>query len=285
VRAFQSARGLGADGLVGPSTLRALQAAPGAAATSSTSTSSGSGGGGLVGGVGGTPSGPPRASTAPSDAYARALPWAQSAHAAGRHTLVIVFEGLWAFSAAYAERIYDYQDALRTGRSPSAPAASGLSFVSSQLIVPNLRESQRTADVMILSETSENGDSSVAEGCARAWHQVHGSQLRLILIGHSFGGYSAIRLGNKLARHQIPVAGMLTVDARTTPLNYRHFIKPATVAVAKNYFQKGLWMPGYAIDGAENTRLQTSHGAIPGAAPVVATYRAMLRAAATPSAP
>jgi hypothetical protein len=191
---------------------------------------------------------------------------------------VIVFEGQFAYAAGYARRIYDYQEALRAGQSPSRPVHTGLSFVSTQLIVPNLPESQRTADLLILPETSENGSTSIAEQSARAWHQVHGASLKVIIIGHSLGGWSAIQCGNKLARHQIPVASMLTVDARTYTANYPFFIKPRSVVGAhENYFQKGLLFPGYAIDGAVNTRLHVNHAQIPGAPEVVASYRAMLR--------
>lgn len=273
VRAFQQAQGLDADGLVGTRTVEALERTPG-------STGGGGSGGGAVTGLAtvldGT-RGPPSAATAPSQAYAASLPWARAANAAGRHTLVIAFEGLWAYSSSYAQRIYQYQAALRAGQTPARPAASGLSFVSSLLLVPNLSRSLPVADLLILPETSENGDTSIAEQAARAWKAVHGDQLKVIIIGHSFGGYSAIRCGDKLARHSIAVANVLTVDARTVPTNYRFFIKSRNVARHQNFFQKSLWMPGYAIDGAENQRLHVNHGAIPGSPEMVAAYRAALQ--------
>ncbi len=275
VRAFQRASGLDADGLVGTRTVEALERAPG-----STGGGAGTGGGavtGLATVLDGT-RGPPSSSTAPSQAYAASLPWARAAKAAGRHTLVIAFEGLWAYSSSYARRIYEYQAELRAGRSPARPAASGLSFVSSLLLVPNMNRSLPVADLLILPETSENGDTSIAEQAARAWKTVHGDALKVIIIGHSFGGYSAIRCGDKLARHSIAVANVLTVDARAIPTNYRYFTKSRSVARHQNFFQKSLWMPGYAIDGAENQRLYVSHGAIPGAPEMVAAYRAALAA-------
>lgn len=276
VRALQRASGLDADGLVGTRTLEALERTPGSTGGSGGGSSSGGGAvTGLATALDGT-RGPPSSSTDPSQAYAASLPWARAAHAAGRHTLIIAFEGLWAYSSSYARRIYEYQDALRAGRSPARPAASGLSFVSSLLLVPNLSRSLPVADLLILPETSENGDTSIAEQAARAWRAVHGDALKVIIIGHSFGGYSAIRCGDKLARHSIPVANVLTVDARAIPTNYQYFTKSRSVARHQNFFQKGLWMPGYAIDGAENQRLRVSHGAIPGSPEMVAAYRAAL---------
>ncbi len=268
VRAFQRASGLDADGLVGTRTVEALERTPGAT------------GGGAVTGLATVldrTRGPPSSSTDPSQAYAASLPWARAANAAGRHTLVIAFEGLWAYSSSYARRIYEYEAELRAGRSPARPAASGLSFVSSLLLVPNLSRSLPKADLLILPETSENGDTSIAEQAARAWKAVHGDALRVIIIGHSFGGYSAIRCGDKLARHSIPVANVLTVDARAIPTNYQYFEKSRNVARHQNFFQKSLWMPGYAIDGAENQRLHVDHGSIPGSPEMVAAYRAALQ--------
>lgn len=267
VRAFQAAHGLAVDGIVGPATLAALQGSP-----------TSSGGGGIVPALGGgRPSPrPPSAATPVSEAYAAALPWARAAHAAGRHTLVVVFEGLWAYSSDDTQRIYEYQDALRAGRSPGAPSPSGLSFVSRHLIVPNLRDTCARADLLIMPETSENGDSSVAEQAVRAWKQVHGDDLRVVIVGHSFGGWSALRLANKLRRHSIRVQHMLTVDARSIPTNYPSFIKPSNVGQHDNFFQKSLWMPGYRIDGANNVKLYVDHGSIPGAPEVVASYRRMV---------
>jgi peptidoglycan hydrolase-like protein with peptidoglycan-binding domain len=276
VRAFQRASGLDADGLVGTRTVEALERAAGSGGSASSGGGSG-GTAGLVTALAGT-RGPPSSSLAPSQAYAASLPWARAANDAGRHTLVIAFEGLWAYSSSYARRIYEYQAQLRAGRSPARPAASGLSFVSSLLLVPNMNRSLPVADLLILPETSENGDTSIAEQAARAWKAVHGDALKVIIIGHSFGGYSAIRCGDKLARHSIAVANVLTVDARAIPTNYRYFEKSRTVARHQNFFQKSLWMPGYAIDGAENQRLYVNHGAIPGAPEMVAAYRAALAA-------
>ncbi len=269
VRAFQRARSLPVDGVVGPDTLAALErpaASSGAA-------------GGIVPALGGPrrAASPPSASTPVAEAHAASLPWARAAHAAGRHTLIVVFEGLWAYSSDYAARIYAYQDQLRAGGSPARPAASGLSFVGKQLIVPQMRETHAKADLLLLPETSENGEASIAEQAVRAWHQVHGAALKVVVVGHSFGGWSALRLARKLERRSLRVASILTVDARSIPTNYPQFVTPPNVGEHANFFQKSLWMPGYRVDGATNVKLFVNHGAIPGAPEVVATYRRMVR--------
>tara|TARA_B100000965_G_scaffold373621_1_gene364222 strand:- start:146 stop:622 length:477 start_codon:yes stop_codon:yes gene_type:complete len=156
-----------------------------------------------------------------------------------------------------------------------------MAFVSQQLLAPNAARDARRIDLVVLPETSENPkDDSVGEQVARAYHQVHGADLDLVLVGHSFGAYSALRLANKLRPHGITVDGLLAIDARTTPGNYRHFVKPSNVARLYCYYQKSLFMPGYAIDGATlNQRLRgTNHGDIPGAAPVLERYRQLVSA-------
>jgi peptidoglycan hydrolase-like protein with peptidoglycan-binding domain len=268
VRAFQRAKGLGDDGLVGANTLRALEAP-----ASST-------GGGLVGGVGGAPAAtrPPSSSTDPAQAHAAALPWARAAKAAGRHTLIIVFEGQFAYASGYASRIYAYQDALRRGEDPSRPLHTGLSFVSTGLIVPHIRETMGVAELLILPETSENPSVSIGSEVGRAWREVHGSDSKIVIVGHSLGGWSALQCGSKLNRFQVPVASVLTMDARTYTANYPYFIKsPNVTGPHKNYFQKSLVFPGYEIRGAENQRLHIDHARIPGAPEVVAAYLAMVR--------
>lgn len=266
VRAFQRARGLGDDGLVGANTLRALEGPVS--------------GGGLVGGVGGTPAAtrPPSSSTDPAQAHDAALPWARAAKAAGRHTLVIVFEGQFAYASGYASRIYAYQEALRRGEDPSRPLHTGLSFVSTGLIVPHIRETMHSAELLILPETSENPSVSIGSEVGRAWHEVHGADSKIVIVGHSLGGWSAIQCGNKLDRFQVPVASVLTMDARTYTANYPYFIKsPNVTGPHENYFQKSPVFPGYEIRGAENTHLHIDHARIPGAPEVVAAYLAMVR--------
>lgn len=264
VRAFQRARGLGDDGLVGANTLRALEAAAS----------------GLVGALGGAPAAarPPASSTDPAQAHAAALPWARAAKAAGRHTLIIVFEGQFAYASGYARRIYEYQEALRRGESPSRPLHTGLSFVSTGLIVPHIRETMTTAELIILPETSENPTVSIGSEVGRAWHEVHGADSKIVIVGHSLGGWSALQCGNKLNRFQVPVASVLTMDARTYTANYPYFIKsPNVTGPHKNYFQKSPIFPGYEIRGAENQRLHIDHARIPGAPEVVAAYLSMVR--------
>lgn len=286
VRAFQRARGLSPDGVVGPRTRAALQ-----------SPARSSGPVGVAGRLRGeegsaSPSAPsatsnqppsqirrPSPSSVTPETRARALAWARAAEARGVRTLVIAFEGLWSFSEGYSDSLYEHQADLRAGRGGRAPRGASMSFVGKNLIAPTLAQTQASLEFIVLAETSENRTDSVGLQTALAFREVLGARLKLVLVGHSFGAYSALRLARKLEARGARVDHMLTIDARTMPGNYRHFTRPSNVGSLHNYFQKGL-MPGYAIDGADlNQRLRgSSHGAIPGAAPVRARYLALLRA-------
>lgn len=78
-----------------------------------------------------------------------------------------------------------------------------------------------------------------------------------IVIGHSMGGASAI---DWCHRHSSTIDLLLTLDPRPF---YRPYIKPANVKRAVNIYQRGWWMPGYRVEGAENFCVTTSHTAIP----------------------
>ena len=189
----------------------------------------------------------------------------------------MAFEGLWSYSSNFVNSLYAHQDALRAGRSSRAPRSASMSFVGKPLLSPNLSR-YRDRDFLILPETSERSEESVALRTILAWREVHGSRLKLVIVGHSFGAYSGLKLAKKLARRGVQVQSMLTIDARTMPGNYRHFVKPSNVGALYNYYQKGL-MPGYEITGAQvNQRLRGfGHGKMPSAPQVQERFHALLR--------
>ncbi|MGE0709636.1 MAG: peptidoglycan-binding protein [Planctomycetota bacterium] len=275
VRTFQQARGLSVDGVVGPATARALEQALSGAPSGGSSGSTGSAG--IAGALGAKPN-RPGPSTPLAQVRVDAERWARWAAAAGKHTLVIAFEGLWSYREGYARQAYAYLDALERGRRASPPANPGMHFLEKGLVVPTLPAHAARIELLSLPETEEGGRGpTVAEEVVVAWRRVRGASLRLVVLGHSFGGYSALRLSRRLEARGIPVDALLTVDARTMPGNYREFVKPSNVRAAWNFFQKG-FMPGYEIQGATNQRLRgVSHGTIPAAAVVRERYQQLLR--------
>ncbi|MEZ6186929.1 MAG: thioesterase domain-containing protein [Planctomycetota bacterium] len=202
---------------------------------------------------------------------------AQAARAAGRRTLVVAFEGLWSYRGSYTRALLRYQDRRRRGaaaRPPTAPPLS--SYVSQRLIAPLLAEGG--PDVALFSETSETADASEALDTVLAWRQVLGSELRLVVVGHSFGGLAALRLARKLGARGVEVQHLLTLDPRApTAAGYREFVTPSGVREHHTYYQRGWWLPGRPIEGSQNHRLQgVGHTAVPGAPEVRARFQAML---------
>lgn len=84
---------------------------------------------------------------------------------------------------------------------------------------------------------------------------------KVIVIGHSMGGASAIEWCNRKAP-KIEIDLLITLDPR--PL-HRPYIKPANVKRAVNIYQQSWWMPGYPVQGAENILLTdgTGHTGVP----------------------
>ena len=93
---------------------------------------------------------------------------------------------------------------------------------------------------------------------------------KLIVIGHSMGGASAIRWCNDYLGM---VDLLITLDPR--PL-HRPYIKPANVKRAVNFYRNAWWMRGYPVENAENHVVTCGHGAVPGLPEVRALVEAHL---------
>jgi len=273
VRAFQRDRRIQVDGIVGPQTRGQLTAGPASLTTA----------------LGGRGSSRTKRAQAPETLLAghrrAGLPdrsdpraWARSARVSGRRTLVVAFEGLSSFSSAYAQQLYRYQDRLRAGESARPPRAPKFgSYVGKYLLAPSLSRHRGGPDVLVLSEASERARTSAALPVVLAWHQELGSALNLVVVGHSFGGHSALRLARKLEAQEVPVDHLLTVDPRTLPGLYDQFVTPGNVAEHANYFQRSAWFPGYPIEGARNQQLRrVLHSRMPGQASVRGSLEGML---------
>lgn len=81
---------------------------------------------------------------------------------------------------------------------------------------------------------------------------------RVIVVGHSMGGASAIWWCNQYPGLKIDL--LLTLDPR--PL-HRPYIKPKNVDAAVNFYQRGWWLPGYQVENAGNVLVGVRHTSIP----------------------
>jgi hypothetical protein len=272
VEAFQRRHGLSPDGIVGRQTAERLDRAPSVAGAA---TVLGRGSGSSQ--ADSSPRERPTDNTSLADARRDGLAWARAARATGRHQLLIVYEGQFSHSYSFARRIYTYQRRLRAGHTQARPPrVTAMSFVGKQLIAPNLARFP-DVELLFMPETSEGHDGSVAAEVATAWHEVHGAQARIDVIGMSFGGYAALRLCRKLEARGVPVRNLFTLDARSWTQNYKHFVRPSNVGSHHNYLQRG-FMPGGTIRGADINRLLkgVGHFRLPADRRVVAHFRAFM---------
>lgn len=185
--------------------------------------------------------------------------WSKSSQSKGVTQLIVAFEGLASYSAKAAEATYKYYDELKKSSGARAPRIGSMNFLNENLIVPNMNEIIKESEILILSESSQRKKETVAETCLKSWDKQFKGNLRIILLGHSFGGYAVLNLAKKLQESKINIAQALTMDARAMPNEYVHFKKPNNINQFWNFFHKGPWMPGYAIKGAENQRVRTDH--------------------------
>lgn len=188
--------------------------------------------------------------------------WAKKSKSSGITQLIVSFEGLGSFSQSFADKTYKgLENAKKSKRAKKARGS--MNFVAKNLIAPNLSEIAKHSEILLLSErTHRSREKTVASTCVQAWNKIYRGKAEFIILGHSFGGYAAINLAQTLAKTDVPVKAMLTMDARTTPGNYKHFWKPDNVELHINHFQKGLWMPGYRVKDAQNNKYSTNHSGI-----------------------
>lgn len=127
-------------------------------------------------------------------------------------------------------------------------------------------------------------DTSQAYQCILDWHRVLGSKMKLVVLGHSFGGpYGVMELLNELKQAGIEVDGVITMDPRgaSNDFNYMasgdrfQFQKPSNVKTFLNFWQTGGGLTGYEVRGAQNFQIHgKTHVNLPSAEPI---YKAFVK--------
>jgi len=201
----------------------------------------------------------PTASTPPDEAKALCTSWAEASFKKGIDQLIVSFEGLASYSNSAAEKTYQYLDQIKVNKQGRAPRLGSMNFVANNLLVPQMKQIAKDSELLLMSENSQREKNAVATQCVKAWSKVYGPKLKLIVLGHSFGGYAALNFATEVKKFGIEIDSMLTMDARAMPSEYKYFATPPNVAEHFNFFHKGPWMPGYEIKGAQNQKVQTDH--------------------------
>jgi hypothetical protein len=183
----------------------------------------------------------------PQDAYNKCLNWAKVAKrkVPRANRLVIQYEGLGGYSKKLANSLYQYQDNLLAGRSAPMPKTRPVFSAAQNTMRLNMRDNYRGVEYLVLPHDTKKG---VSEKCVEAFHRVFGRDLKLKVVGHSFGGNAARKLVQRLqkSRPDIRDIRMLTLDSRAPVTGYSTgFWTPVNVSRNDVFFQKSPLLPGY----------------------------------------
>ena len=198
----------------------------------------------------------------------------------GTKVLVIGIEGLASFSSIGTRRAYEYRCKVTRGLAASPPSSAGFGgFVLKNLIVPVIEEYKNQVEVLVVSHGDGGSNSGKAYHCAKIWmsEKRPGSEgSKVILVGHSFGGYALPKLTGHLGN--TPIAGVLSIDARFNdgPLRAK-MRRKGNVDRWENYYQT-MPLRGYEVEGADvNQKLSgKGHTKIPGHPTVKAALKRLI---------
>lgn len=165
---------------------------------------------------------------------------------------IIGFEGLFSFDRKGVEAAIQYQQG--TGSRPKAPLFGG--YLLHELILPMI-ERGHDFDFKIYPWTQ-------IYRCAQILSNISYSRESMnIIIGHSFGAPTAIRVAELLIASEMPTS-LLTLDCRCLPFSSGRFRSPIGTHSPRNYYQRGL-LRGYPVEYAINITLKdVGHGGVPG---------------------
>ncbi len=197
----------------------------------------------------------------------------------GTKVLVIGIEGLASFSTIGTKKAYEYRCKVTRGLAANPPGVGFGGFVLKNLIIPVIEEYKNQVEVLVVSHGDGGSSSGKAYHCAKIWmsEKRPGSEGRkVILVGHSFGGYALPKLTGHLGN--TPIAGVLSIDARFNdgPLRAK-MSRKGKVERWENYFQT-MPLRGYEVEGADvNQRLTgKGHTGLPGHATVKSALKRMI---------
>ena len=194
------------------------------------------------------------ANDSPQSAYNKCLNWAQviANQKSSSNKLVIQYEGLAGYSSKLASNLYKYQEDLLAGQRPSMPPQVSAFSAAQNTMRLNMKDYYKRINYLLLPHDTS---VEVSLKCIEAWSYIYGNDLKLKIIGHSFGGNAARKIVQSLDQKypQIQNIDMLILDSRSAPLGYNTSFR-TTHNVRQNnvYFQKGMF-PGYKYKGPHTT--------------------------------
>lgn len=191
--------------------------------------------------------------------------------------LVIAFEGLASFSEASTVQAYRYQWELAHHLPATAPGFALNGFVVRETLTPAISARKGSFEFLAFPYTAELREAaSVPERCALEWMRKKGRHL--VIVGHSFGGDSAVQLLEQLRSRNVTVDVALTIDPvpqAPRPESVIHVTR--NVRRWENFFQRVMLPMGVSLpEAAVNRRLSVVHTAVPAQPEVVQSLLAAL---------
>lgn len=126
------------------------------------------------------------------------------------------------------------------------------------------RKIQKELDYSFATKGYGWTDTQSASECIDTWSSLMKEDLKLTVVGHSFGaGIATFRLLDELKESGIHVNNVITLDPRTGSNvkgfkgKFMHFEKPEHVDQFVNFWQKN-GLRGYGVEGAENIQINNS---------------------------
>lgn len=179
------------------------------------------------------------------------------ARAKGVRTLVIAFEGLASYSGSSTQAAYQYHAERARGRGADEAGGFGMGgYMARGLMMPTITKAAPRFEFLVLPYTG----TGTAHDCALQWMKVPGR--RLVLAGHSFGGMAVMRVTEELAKRNVRVATVISVDPRSVMPGGIHRVRGADRW--ENFYQFGGGLPGKSIREADvNERLTGGHTGMP----------------------
>ncbi|MEW6709946.1 MAG: hypothetical protein AB1403_09020 [Candidatus Riflebacteria bacterium] len=156
-------------------------------------------------------------------------------------------------------------------------ASHGIGFVRNGLI----EYLESSVKVPFVSKNYAYTDDSKAYSLIRDYFEVYGKNLRIMIIGHSFGGgIAVVKLLKRLKAYVdlkrvkgFSIESVITLDPRSwdgdtkfwTSRNEYLYSAPAGLDILNqyNFYQTSLLMRGYKFKNAKNIKLRTMHTKMP----------------------
>ncbi|MCO4793659.1 MAG: hypothetical protein KC493_08110 [Bacteriovoracaceae bacterium] len=175
-------------------------------------------------------------------------------------TYLIGFEGLASYNKKIIRNLKRHHESLKAGKHSTFKKMGTGGFLTKHFISKFVEKSPHQFEFFVFPQKIKSIHKiQKADQCIKEiWNETNG-QAKLVLLGHSFGGFELINVAKRLNKYGITFDVAVTMDARAYPAQYKRFIKPDNIKELRNYYQIGL-LSGHKIkQSTRELKLSASH--------------------------